>query len=310
MLHISTAISYNNERKYNQQAIGVIQLTVGASTTGHWDSQSVTAVCNWQKSKNGRIVVDGMVGPETLGYLIGELELSGRTPDASILRQFPHKLISLGGQSGALNPVVEFMQWTSLSPQFFWFKNFGTDWWRVEGSFKVSIKLNPLLSEAERVKYEYRQYIRGNAWLLPGQWADATKSSWTCTSITPVSINSKIAIPPSGTSPAGLTSQFKEDGMMPLVGTMPIRFGYRDTEQVLQEKFRSAWLPNGNGGTFTLQDTIGYAEEYTVDPKVHIEMYFRGVVWETKFDEDTDEVVLVREVAAKMWSIHFEQILR
>lgn len=307
MLNTSSAITYNKARKYSQQAIAVIQLTVGAHLTGNWDSQAVQAAYNWQRSKNGKIAKDGMVGPETLGYMIGDLEFAGRPQDASILRQFPHKLISLGGGDAQVNPVVQFTQFTSPPFQIIKFKNFGKDWWRLEGGLKVTIRLNPLLSEDERIKYEYRQYIRGHAWLQDGEW-DGTTHRWTATSQKQIPISHKFAIPASVALPQGLTTDFKEDGMIPEAGTMPIRFGYRDTEQIIQDKFKSAWIPDGNGDTFILHDTIGYAEECQtdantgrkIDPKIHVELFFRGVIWETMRDSN-EEVVLVREVQAKNW---------
>lgn len=91
-LNKGAAISYNKERGYSQKAIGIIQFVVGAKTTGVWDNQAVEAVYAWQQSKNGQIASDGKVGPETLGYFIGELELAYRKPDADVLRQFPHKM--------------------------------------------------------------------------------------------------------------------------------------------------------------------------------------------------------------------------
>ncbi|WP_029247428.1 hypothetical protein [Schlesneria paludicola] len=307
MLNVVSAIAYNKSHKYNQQAIGVIQLTVGASLTGNWDSQAVQAVYNWQKSKNGKIAKDGMVGPETLGYMIGDLEFAGRPQDASVLRQFPHKLISLGGGDAQVNPVVQFTQFTSPAFKIIKYKNLGQDWWRLEGGLKVTIRLNPLLSEGERVKFEYRQYIRGQAWLQNGEW-DPQTNRWTATSQNQILISQKFAIPPSATHPKGLTTDFKEDGMIPDVGSTPIRFGYRDTEQIVQDKFKSAWIPDGNGDTFILHDTIGYAEQQftdpntgrKIDPKIHLELFFRGAIWETMRDSN-DEVVLVREVQAKTW---------
>ena len=313
MLNVSAAIAYNKAHKYNQQAIGVIQIAVGAMTTGNWDPQAVQAVYGWQKSKNGKIAKDGMVGPETLGYLIGDLEFAGRSQDASVLRQFPHKLISLGGGDAKVNPVVQFTQFTMPPFQIIKYQNYGRDWWRLEGALKVTVRLNPLLSEDERLKYEYRQYIRGSAWLQDGEWNPQTQT-WSATSQKQIPISDKFAIPPSGGLPKGLTHSEKEDGMLPEVGTLPIKFGYRDTDQIVQDGFVSAWIPDGNGGTFMLKDTIGYTEEHRTDPqtkkkvdsKIHLEMYFRGVIVETIRNEK-EEVVPVREVQSKSWHYLIEE---
>lgn len=90
-----SAINYNKDRGYSQQAIGIIQMFARATTTGKFDGQTVRAIYNVQQSplypkfQNGP---DGKVGPSTLGLIIMELEHVSRMSEAAILRKYEYKI--------------------------------------------------------------------------------------------------------------------------------------------------------------------------------------------------------------------------
>ena len=118
MLNTSSAISYNCNRKYSTKAIGIIQSVVNAPTKGMWDAQSVSQVHKFQSTRSQVGSPDGMVGPKTLGAVIGELQYVRRNADADVLKMWSYTLPSTPTQNGAINPVSEFWQGMSLPFRF------------------------------------------------------------------------------------------------------------------------------------------------------------------------------------------------
>lgn len=310
-LNKGAAISYNKERGYSQKAIGIIQFVVGAKTTGVWDNQAVEAVYAWQQSKNGQIASDGKVGPETLGYFIGELELAYRKPDADVLRQFPHKMASQS-EPGKQNPVDEFTHQTVIQPRLGKFTEGGKQMWGIQGSFKVRLKLSPALSESERCNYEYRQYIKGNLTLEEGSWNGPI---WNAKPGTKKSVASKVTVPIDPKLPHlgfGLSSSWKEDGLDRTSEGLGIRrFGYRDFADSPQPGYQNQWLPDGSGALYVLQDSFGYAERYTgIAVRITLEYSYRGDVVRVVRNPQTEETEPVEVVKSKSWAYKFDEKLR
>ncbi len=108
-LNLYSAIKYNKDRGYSQQAIGIIQMFANARTTGVFDHQTVEAIYRTQQSpiypqlKNG---ADGMVGPSTLGLIILELEHVRRMSEAALLRKYEYRIsgITYNSQPNSQNP--------------------------------------------------------------------------------------------------------------------------------------------------------------------------------------------------------------
>lgn len=317
MLNVKKAIDYNKDRGYPQKAIGVMQLVVNARTSGEWDEQSVRAVYNWQVSKNGQIDCDGMVGPQTIGYFIGELREVYRDAEAEVLKQCEYATTSGGGSPGPLNPVAEFTQFTIRNVAFRRLRiedsktNKPDDCWGFDGTFGVTVKLNPKLTDAQREKYEYRQYIRGDAWIQPGDW-NATRTVWTPRSSQTIPINTAFAIPGSGKETRdGLWPTEKEDACR-RPGKALIRIGRRNDGPQLETFMASAWTPDANGPVFTLKDTFGYYEKFDGTPKfvgtafkVFIEVWFRGTVVEVEWDDNASDTKEVKVVQTKTWHYRF-----
>lgn len=307
-LNTASAIAYNKERGYSQKAIGIIQFVVNAKTTGVWDSQAVQAVHDWQKSKNGQIDADGKVGPATLGYFIGELELAYRKPEADVLRQFPHKMGSESGP-GKQNAVDEFTHQTVKQPRLGKFTEGGKPMWGIQGSFKVRLTLSPALSESERCKYEYRQYIKGSLTIEDGSWNGPI---WNAKPGTKKSIGSKVTVPVDPKNPSlgfGLTSSWKEDGLdRTHEGRGIRRFGYRDYCDSSEPGYQNQWLPDQNGHIYALQDSFGYAEPYfKIAIRITLEYHYKGEVVRVTRDPNTEETVPVEVVKSKIWSYKFDE---
>lgn len=299
-LNTASAINYNNERGYDQDAIKIIQWFVDATETGLWDNQSVKAVYDWQKARISASAADGKVGPGTLGALIADMESVALLNGSEILRQYPYKMASGSGAPGGIDPVADFSQWRSRPFEFRKFKKGGKDYWEASGAFKVQLKLKSSLSLEERVKYEYRQEIWGKAWMTHP------------TSGTRIDLASKFRIPlnESGSLVGLPANGYVEDGIVNKAGGAPERYGYRNGIPVKQPGCKDLWLPNGTGAKYVLEDTPGYAEEYNgVAWKVHMEFHFRGKVVELLYEGDDEDPSGINEIQMKSWDYTFDRQL-
>lgn len=308
MLNTSSAISYNCNRKYSTKAIGIIQSVVNAPTKGMWDAQSVSQVHKFQSTRSQVGSPDGMVGPKTLGAVIGELQYVRRNADADVLKMWSYTLPSTPTQNGAINPVSEFWQGMSLPFRFEQFRgidpttNRMEDRWRAACVFKVHVGLNPALTQEQACRYEYRQFIRGNIWVKAdgGPWVFA---------------NQALKVPAYGGCAAsiGLPSdpctgnildemKWKEDGEVRQPKDR--YYGRRISALVRDARCQDEWLPHEVGHHYYLSDQPSIAGTWRKGPvEVWMELYFQGYIIEVEEDDEGFNKP-VRVVQKKTWTCH------
>jgi hypothetical protein len=327
-INVQSAIAYNVACNYPSKLIQVILTGVrapGAWMATGWNEAGVTAVAEWQKFNN--LTSDGMVGPNSLDRLIYEHQHCGKTAEADVLRDFlaKAKAAQKAAQAAKKKEIGKIVSsFTRVTTHPFRFeKEQALDpktgrrvpAWAARGTFEVAVKLNPALSKQERLRYEYRQYIKGSGWVQDGQW-NAQRTHWAPIG-NPINISSRFEVPPDPPRDPnnGLTQAWKEDGKFPEVpGGAPFRFGYRDGAVKNGTRFRSKWSPhNVSGPNYTLRDSPGYSEIYDGSaPRVRMDFTFRGVVVEVEEVEAEagDYTKVVREIEEQTWTYHFDQALK
>lgn len=313
MLNTYSAISYNCNRAFSTKAIGIIQSVVNAPTKGMWDAQSVSQVHKFQATRGQLGNPDGMVGPKTLGAVIGELQYVNRNSDAQLLKQWSHTMPSTPAQPGAINPVSEFWQGMSMPFRFERFRgidpitNLMADRWRAACVFKVHVGLNPTLTQEQACRYEFRQFIRGNL------WAKADGKDWEFA-------NRSMKVPAYGGCPAsvGLPSEgcasgildetsWKEDGEVRQ--PQDRYYGRRISALVRDARCQDEWLPHGVGHDYYLSDQPSITGTWPGVPvEAWLELYFRGYIVEVE-EDDQGFTKPVRVVQKKEWVCH-SQVMR
>jgi Domain of unknown function (DUF4157) len=79
-VELEAALTFNGRLNLDARTITIFQALVAAPTTGRWDDATIQRIMVWQGVHH--IVVDGMVGPDTLRTLIEELIASTLFDDA------------------------------------------------------------------------------------------------------------------------------------------------------------------------------------------------------------------------------------
>jgi hypothetical protein len=296
-LNKSSAISYNKNRGYSQQAITIIQTFANAKTTGVFDNQTVEAIYKMQQSPlyPFKLVADGKIGPGTLGLIIMELEHAGRMSEAAVLRSYPY---NIQGVAGEINPIESFVHWTSDPLKL---RTDGSSWFSMDGSFNVKLKLSP---SVDPKRYEYRQKIKGEAWSQRGDW-NATKTVWTATGNW-IDEGEKFKIPAQGVLGKGLLkNHWKEDGE-DLGGGKAEKFGYRSTPATIIPGLRDFYVPNQNGPEYVLQDTFGIRKTtpYVSGVKLWLELFYMGCVIDNLKPGDD------KTIFSKQWHYKCEDVLK
>lgn len=318
-----SAIAYNNACNYPSSTIKIILDAVRAPFGYSWSVPGVTAVMQYQQ--NNGLDADGMVGLKSLNKMISDLNACGKLAEVSSLKQFiaEAKAKQAAKNKAAGDIVSHFSQPTIIYPFRFEKEKVtdpvtkqSIDYWAARGTFQVSVKLNPNLSEDERMRFEYRQFIKGSAMIQDGS-RDA-QGRWNMTQpVRVVDVGNKFAVPLDKKSPGiGLTRHYKEDGKIAEdVGSQSFRFGYRDGVEIKGNRFRNIWSPHPvSGSHLVLRDTPGYGERYNpaLAPKIQMNFTFRGVVVEV--EEGTDAqgnfvINVVREITDRTWSFSFQGAL-
>lgn len=308
MLNTSSALNYNTNRAFSTKAIGIIQSVVNAPTKGIWDSQSVSQVHKFQSARSQLGSADGMVGPKTLGAVIGELQYVNRKAEADVLKQWSFTMPSTPTQPGAINPVSDFWQGMTMPFRFERFRgidpttNRMEDRWRAACVFKVHVGLNPALTEDQACRYEYRQFIRGNIWVkADGQdWVFANKAL-------------KVPAYGGGAASVGLPSdsvtgsilhetKWKEDGEVR--DPQDRYYGHRISALVRDARCQDEWLPHQVGHDYYLSDQPSVTGTWPKIPiEVWMELYFQGYIVEVE-EDDNGFTTPIRVVQKKTWMCH------
>lgn len=311
MLNTADAIGYNGRRNYSQKAISIIQSVVNAPTIGKWDAKSVAQVHQFQSSRSQLGKPDGKVGPSTLGAMIGELQYVNRVADANVLKLFPYNLPSTPGQQGAKNPVANFSQHMSMPFRFERFRGLDpdlgriTDRWRAACVFKVHVGLNPLLTEDEVCRYEYRQFIRGGIWTRVGNqiWQPRPDANKALKVPAYGGCSPSIGLP-SAAVPTTILDEthWKEDGEVR--SPKDRYYGHRISALVRDGRCQDEWLPHQVGRDYYLSDQpsiTGTWPGQTVE--VWMELYFQGYIVEVE-EDDEGLTRPIRVVQSKNWVCH------
>lgn len=291
---VQSAINYNSSKYHSAKTVGIIQARLGCATKGVFNSETVTAIYNWQKSPNrtATLDADGKLGKLSLGVMISEMEKAGLYTDAQTLRQYPFNLPTPGGgeTSGAVNPIANFFRYDVFALKLEQNPD-NPNGWRMQGRFRVGLNINML--ETEPWRYEYRQYIKGYAFTQKGYW-NPEKTIWTARDGEPKQPANKYFL-----VPWGLETNWKEDGQVMQDGTIT-RFGYRNRPNTIKQGIVDAYSPNQWGWDYVLEDTFGLEGLSERGMRIGIEIYYRGVVVK---DGTT-------EIASKQWGYKAEDAIR
>lgn len=294
MLNTQQAISYNVGKAYSTKAIGLIQEVVRVPTKGMWNADSVTGVYKFQQSRPVVGTADGMMGPKTLGAMIGELRYVNRNADAAVLAQYPHVMPSDHVPQGS-DPVVKFQRYPVRDFRFERYMKAGQKRWRASCQFDLEIELNNALPASELVRYEYRQFICGGIWV----WTHGgSETDW---HVEPNG-NAALRVPPYAGHPAstglppqsvggiGLDARWKEDGSYQ--AGKPLPYGYRKTATMDLSNEKDLWQPAMYGRRYKLRDTPSIAGDWIGWPiQLWIELYFRGYIVEVTRDAEDNPTV-------------------
>lgn len=183
----------------------------------------------------------------------------------------------------------------------------GKKMWQASCQFEAAVEIDASVPELDRLKVEYRQFIRGGVWVRRGnqQWtADNDPNGNKHFKVPPYAGIAGVAGLPSGAvSGTGLSLSWKEDGEVETGGTE--RFGYRADANVNTANEVDLWTNTTQltGRSYKLRDTPSIAGEWgsgdTVE--VWIELYFKGFVVEVE-QPPTGPTKAVRVLKQKDWS--------
>lgn len=274
-----SAIKYNKNRNYSQQAIGIIQNFVKAPTSGKFDEKTVQAIYDMQKSPlyGFKFTPDGKVGPNTLGFIIMELDYLARKNESAILRNYSY---SIQGQNGEVNPIVSFKHWNVQPLQL---RTTGTSSFSVWGVFSVHI----VFSGVDPTRYEYRQRIKGVG------WDKKPEQNWT-------NLKDSFDIPGSpNLNFKGLWDKWKEDGQ----GNK--RFGHRDQPPTYAQGICDKYLSSTE---YLLQDTFGIAEntDYVSGRQIDLSLDYAGCIIDKQKPVDPNNNYFpYAEIYSKEWSYKY-----
>jgi len=141
------------------------------------------------------------------------------------------------------------------------------------GRFKVEASFSP---SAQAPKYEYRQFLKGGAFVQFGRFTSSppSRANWTHTAPRHDAKND-FGIP------GGLSPNFREDGQV--INGRTYRFGYRIALPVNQTGLVDHYLPNQpNGDRYEAIDTYGLrGSQRTTGLKVYMWLQFQGRIIDT-----------------------------
>jgi hypothetical protein len=162
----------------------------------------------------------------------------------------------------------------------------GKKMWQASCQFDVSVEIDSSVSDLDRLKIEYRQYIRGGIWVRRGNEAWTADNDPNGNKFLPIPPYTGLAgvtgIPAGGVSGTGLSLSWKEDGQVETGGTE--RYGYRADANVNKPNEIDLWSnpTQLTGRIYKLRDTPSIAGEWGSGDSVEvwIELWFKGFVVE------------------------------
>jgi|GEM_PF-1582336 len=269
-LNMSSARTYNKDRKYSVNAIWAIQRRLGISTSGVFDDATLRAIYDWQGSPDRltKLTKDGKLGPKGLGCMIAEMRQGAMSTDTALLAAYPHTLP--GGSGAGTGTVVS--SFIVTNPVSLDLRADGAGW-QFRGRFRVDIRLNPALSNPGR--YQYRQFIKGKATSTPGRFAHGapkTLANWSATG--PVVDHASQFKVPGGLS----ATTYREDGITD--GGSVRRFGYRSSAAHVAVGEEDRYLPTqATGSDYVCVDTYGVMGSNRVTgTRLTLELHYKGVI--------------------------------
>lgn len=149
---------------------------------------------------------------------------------------------------------------------------------------------------ADASRYEYRQYIKGTAFVIMGRFGSGTPSltNWRATH-PPHNAKDDFEIP------GGLRTNFTEDGQRR--GGRTERFGYRSAMPVLRQGLEDQYLTDQKmGDQYRLRDTWGLRG--TSAPrglKVQLDITYKGVIIDRREGD--------REVRRQVWRCQLHDVI-
>lgn len=162
------------------------------------------------------------------------------------------------------------------------------------GQFIVRVRFD----DADAGRYEYRQYIKGSAFVTHGSFSGAPSfATWTATG-TPHNAANDFLIP------GGLKTTFAEDGEV-RSGRIE-RFGYRNTSfggGSLRQGIEDRYLPSqATGAEYRSRDTWGLRGlSRPRGLRVKIDIVYKGAVIDTLEGN--------RVVDTRHWGVHIDDII-
>lgn len=291
-LNISSARSFNVGRGYSVNAIRAMQRQMGIPVTGSFDDGTLRGIYNWQGSPDrmATLIPDGKCGMNSLGCLIAEMRRGPVTTDLSILAAYSHTLPS--GTGPGESAVISSFIVTDLTRVALRADGAG---WQFRGRFRVNIRLNNALANANR--YQYRQHIRGTAIVIPGRFTGNPPSigNWVATG--PFEDASETFRIPGGLHP----HDWKEDGIIAL-GVVR-QYGYRSANAFIAPGEQDRYLPDQtNGKEYVCVDTFGMMGTRRVSgSRLRLNLHYKGMI--------VDVLNGDRVVKAKGWTYLAEEIM-
>ena len=188
----------------------------------------------------------------------------------------------------------------------FYSEKTGKKMWQASCQFDVKIEIDNNLDDLEKMKIEYRQFIRGGVWVRRGneEWTDDLHPNGNAFFAIPQYSGSSVSgLPQGAVSGTGLSLSWKEDGEVETGGTE--RFGYRETANVDTANEIDKWSNTSQltGRSYHLRDTPSIAGEWGSGDSVEvwIELYFKGFVVEVE-QNDSGPTKAIRVLKKKDWS--------
>lgn len=164
------------------------------------------------------------------------------------------------------NPIKQFRFTQDVWPQL---RAHGRGW-LLRGRFRINIQFEP---SAHVARLEYRQYIRGEAWLQHGKFRDPSRPSVASWTKTGPRQNAGGVFKIAG----GLTKTWREDS------NGSEHFGHRNSLPLSRVGLIDRYLPNQSAGDrYELMDTYGMSgTRRRVGTRLYFHLFYRCQIIET-----------------------------
>ncbi|MEZ5391302.1 MAG: hypothetical protein R2724_00160 [Bryobacterales bacterium] len=158
------------------------------------------------------------------------------------------------------------------------------------GQFTIAIRFD----ERDCRHFEYRQKIRGTAYIQPGEFIGAMEpGNW-------VPTGEAHSVARSFAVPGGLRENFIEDGER-RAGQV-FHYGYRNNDPVQEEGLEDRYVPHPNGPVYRLRDTFGLrGDTRPQGARITIRLWYKGLVIDNRRTDD-------RPVLEQNWSYFIDTL--